>query len=61
MEDNGEEHYNAPALDMNEGKMEYSKFGKVRLKICVAFLIQIYGIKFIINILLLKFQILMEK
>ena len=41
MKDNGEEHYeivhhNLSVGDMNEGKMEYVKFMKVDLNICVS-------------------------
>lgn len=40
MKDNGEEHFefvhrNVSAEDMNDGKMEYTKFGKVGLNNCV--------------------------
>lgn len=40
MKDNGEEHFefvhcNVSAEDMNDGKMEYTNFGKVGLNNCV--------------------------
>lgn len=44
MKNNGEEHLefvhlNVLVEDMNDDKMEYAKFGKVDLKVCVPFFI----------------------